>query len=325
MTEEQIKILASTLGVGRIMFDEPLKDHTYFKQKGKAGVYFEAKTSTDLEAAVRVAILNNIPYCVLGFGSNTFLSSVDKFFIIKNTSHSISVNGFRTSITSRQSRPEVLIKVDSGSPLSMLARYCIHEGISGLEFLLGIPGTVGPGLRNNVGVPPTIKNLLGYHLQMAEIIDHKTGQKKLVSQAFFEFEYGKSFLQTSNDILLTAVFKLEKTPSKDPWEKASDFEIKGVEIATGPVFKNIEYIDAVRLATKHLTLSPSSLIQEIAVEGLEIGGVRVSNTNHNSFILNSDFEVEDVARMIRLIKRKIRSKFKINLVTQLDMMKLSSK
>lgn len=323
MTESQIKNLTDVIGAERILFDEPLKAHTYFKQKGKVKMYFEAKTTSDLELAVYAAITSNIPFSVIGLGSNTFFPSVDNFLLIKNTSHAISVKGYRTSITSVKSLPEILLRVDSGTPLTMLARYCIHEEIKGLEFLLGIPGTVGAGLRNNVGVMPTVKNIIGNYLSMAEVIERKSGRKKLVDSSFFNFDFGKSELQKTNDILVSAVFKLSKIPSIDPWS-VSETAI-GQDHMTGPVFGNIAHRDAVRLYTKHFTLSPGYLIKQLNIEELVVGEVKVSDENPNSFILGQNFEVEDVARLIRMIKREIKKKFNLNLETRLDMIKKTIK
>ncbi len=319
MTESQIKNLTEIIGTERILFDELLKDHTYFKQKGRVKMCFEAKTASDLELAVSASLANNIPFCVIGLGSNTFFPKSTDFLLIKNTTHAITVKGYRTSLTSEKSFSEILLRVDSGTPLTMLARYCIHEEIKGLEFLLGIPGTVGAGIRNNVGAMPTVKNIIGNYLSLAEIIERKSGQKKLVDSSFFNFEYGKSELQKTNDILISAIFKLSKAPNSDPWS-TSDLNTT-TDLITGPVFGNIAHRDAVRLYTKHFTLAPGYLIQQLDFDNLKIGEVKVSDRNHNSFSLGSNFEVDDVARLIRLIKREIKQKFNLNLETQLDIIK----
>jgi len=323
MSESEIKNLTEIIGSERILFDELLKDHTYFKQKGRVKMCFEAKIASDLELAVSASIANNIPFCVIGLGSNTFFPKGADFILIKNTTHAITVKGYRTSITSEKSIPEILLRVDSGTPLTMLARYCIHEEIKGLEFLLGIPGTVGAGIRNNVGAMPTVKNIIGNYLSLAEIIERKSGQKKLVDSSFFNFEYGKSELQKTDDILISVVFKLSKVPSIDPWNTPN--LSPSADLTTGPVFGNISHRDAIRLYTKHFTMSPGYLIQQLDIDILKIGEVKVNNENPNSFSLGSNFEVDDVARLIRLIKRKVKQKFNLNLVTQLDMIKKTIK
>ncbi len=317
MNEDQIKTIISTLGADRILFDEQLKSHTYFHQETKSKMYFEALNSSDLELAVSTCIKNKIPFILLGLGANTFLPEGSEYLLIKNLSHNILLKGFRTSIIEKKTVPEVLIQVDSGASLTMLARYCIHEKIEGLGFLLNIPGSVGAGIRNNVSQMPTVKNIIGNYLSLAEIIDGKTGEKKLVDKSYFEFDYDRSKLQATNDIVIKAVFKLNKGSSDNPWSVGINDVIVNHSF-TGSIFKNISHRDAVRLSTKHFTLSPSYLIKQIEIAGYKIGGVMISNEDPNTFILDKDFKTEDIARMIRYIKRNIKNKFKLTLETKVD-------
>ncbi len=317
MNEDQIKIISSTLGTERILFDEQLKSHTYFHQETKSRMYFEALNSSDLELAVSTCIKNKIPFIVLGLGANTFLPENSEYFLIKNLSHNIILKGFRTLIIEKKSVPEVLIQVDSGASLTMLARYCIHEKIEGLGFLLNIPGSVGAGIRNNISLMPTVKNIIGNYLSLAEIIDAKTGEKKLVDNSYFEFDYDRSKLQQTNDIVIKAVFKLPKTSPNNPWSAGSN-DVAINHSLTGPIFKNISHRDAVRLSTKHFTLSPSYLIRQIDIGGYKIGGVTISSEDPNTFILDNDFKTEDIARMMRYIKRNIKNKFKLTLESRID-------
>lgn len=327
MDQTGIKILQKNLGTNRLLFNEPLKNHTYFHQEMNSSVYFEAQTAQDLEISVSTAIENKIPFYIIGSGANTFFSPKldNSFLLIKNCSRNIFIKGFRTTVKNSTKYPEVLVQCDSGTTLSMLARFCQNENISGLEFCLKIPGTVGAALKQNVAIMPTVKNIIGNYLFLAQIIDFKTGQKKLVGQDYFEFDYHYSALQKNRDIVISVVFKLPKVPlhlSPKHYETATRPAPHNQQlVVTGPIFKNIPYREAVRLSTRNLTLSPSYLIQKLNLPGHTIGNVVISSENPNSFILQNDYQVEDIGRMIRFIKRQVKVNFNITLFPLINLVR----
>lgn len=326
MTEQQIKSLTNALGIDRILFDEPVKTHTFFKQNGRTKLFFEAKNTFDLEQAVSVAIANNIPFVLIGTGSGTILpDNFSDYLLIKNSSRGIKLKGFRSSSGSQKKTPEVLIQVESGVTLTMLSRYCAHEGLAGLEFLQTMPGSVGGGVKNNVGAMPTVKNLLGNFVYLAEIIDTKTGKKKLVNSEYFNFDYGRTTLQGTNTVIIQVVLKLQKELAEnDSIDFPKYVTNLGANLLSNPIFINISHRDAVRLSTKHFTLSPSYIIRQLQLEKDRFEKVSIYPEDPNRFILEPGFAPDDVSRLIRYIKKNAKEKFKLNLEPRIDIIKLKN-
>lgn len=326
MTEQQIKSLTSALRVDRILFDEPIKSHTFFKQNGKAKLFFEAKNTFDLELAVSLSIKNKIPFVLVGTGSETILpDNFSDYLLIKNSCRGIRLKGFRTSTNTPKNTPEVLVQVESGVTLTMLSRYCAHEGLTGLEFLQGIPGTVGGGIKNNVGAMPTVKNFLGNFVYLAEIIEVNTAKKKLVNIDFFNFDYGRTSLQGTKTVIVQVVLKLQKNSIENQTANFSkNIIFTGTNLLTGPVFINISHKDAVRLSTKHFTLSPSYIIRQLELKENIFGKVSIYPDDPNRFILESGFASDDVSRLIRYIRKHAREVFSLNLEPRVDIIKFKN-
>ena len=132
--------LKSTLGE-EVFENEPLSKHTTLGIGGPARYFFRAKTVSDLILAIQTAIKNKIPYLVLGNGSNVVVS--DKGFsglCVKNEARNLSFI-----------KEKAQAIADSGVPLSRLIAEAASFDLGGLEFLYGIPGTVGGAVVSNAG------------------------------------------------------------------------------------------------------------------------------------------------------------------------------
>ena len=314
--------LKEILGPLRVYENEPLAKHTYFKIGGPAKALFEAKTVEDLKSALTSATRLNIPFIVLGGGANVLVS--DKGFdglVIKNRTTATKLVGIKGTIgkTGRGIK-SALVAAASGTLLNQLARFIIDQGLTGLEFLLSVPGTVGGGLKINAHFEIEKGEFIGNRLVSATLFDPKTGSFKKVDQDYFNFSYDFSKIQKTGEIVIEAIFKADAARDKEQvWQKAMD-DVKRrnreqpVGIAcSGCIFRNISQEDAVRLSTPNLTTSTGYIIEKLGLKGTKIGGAQISD-KHANYILNvSDAQAADVLKLINLVKTRAKEVFSLDL------------
>ncbi len=310
------------IGELRVFENEPLSKYTYFRIGGPARLFFEAKNLDDLKLALNTAKKLKIAIVVMGAGANMLVS--DKGFyglVIKNRADGIKLAGFKGSIDKTgKSIKSAFLSVNSGTLMNQLARFTIDQGFEGLEFLLSVPGTVGGGLKINAHYQVEKGEFIGNHLVSAILFDPKTNAAKEVDQSYFKFGYDSSLLQTTNEIVLEAIFKVETSKDKESlWQRAMDGvklrnEEQPIGIAcSGCIFRNITSNDAVRLATPNLTTSTGYIIQSLGLRGTKIGGAEISQ-KHANYILNIDeAKASDVLELINLIKTKAKKTYGLDL------------
>jgi len=295
--------LETKLGLGKIKQDEPLSSHTTFQIGGQADYYFEVVTTNELVKAIKTAKHLQIPYFVLGGGSNILVG--DKGFrglVIKNKSKELKILSYSGEVinqkdarndrnlrqTSGLKINNILVKADSGVLFNQLVRFTIEEGLGGLEEFLGLPGTVGGAVSGNAH-----------------------WQNKLVNDYIISKKY-------ADNILLSVVFKLTKADKNSLWQKAKravDYRQKSQPTypSAGCIFKNIKKSQAARLGLPDLTTSAGFLIEAAGLKGTRIGNVQISPL-HANFIINLGYgKASDVIKLISLVKKTVKEKFTIDL------------
>lgn len=301
------------LGPLRVFENEPLAKHTYFKIGGPAELFFEAKNIDDLKLALTSAFENKIPYIVLGGGANVLVS--DKGFgglVIKNRADEIKLVGIKGTIgKTGKNIGSALIWAASGTPMNRLARFTIDQGLEGMEFLLSVPGTIGGGVKINAHFEVEKGEFIGDYLVSAALFNPKTGIIQTRDQTYFKFAYDYSTIQATQEIVIEATFRVDK--SSDPsalWQKAMDnVKRRNAEqpigiACSGCIFRNIEEKDAMRLATPNLTTSTGYIIDSLGLKGVRAGDAQIS-PHHANFIVNSgSAKASDVLELIKLIKTK---------------------
>lgn len=316
---EEIK---NILGPLRVYENEPLSKHTYFKIGGPAKLFFEAKSQDDLKLALESAHKHKIPFVVLGGGANVLVS--DKGFnglVIKNRANGVKLVGVKGTINKNGTGiKNALVSAGSGTPMNQLARFTIDQGLEGLEFLLSVPGTVGGGLKINAHFEIERGEFIGTRVVSAVLFDPKTGQAKNVDQAYFNFSYDYSKIQETAEIVLEAVFRVDKAEDSGAlWQKAMDGvkrrnSEQPIGIAcSGCVFRNISPEDAIRLATPNLTTSTGYIIESLGLKGTKIKKAEVSSQHANFIVNRGDVTASDVLQLINLIKQKAKETYGLDL------------
>lgn len=276
----------------------PLSQHSSFKIGGMADYFFEAASTLELVNAVCLARECSLPFYVIGDGCNILFD--DKGFrglIVKN-----EVIGL-----SRMSEEE--IEVLSGTPLKDLVRFCLEEGLSGFEFLAGIPGTVGGAVFGNAGA---FGECIGNYFKEAVLLDEK-GEEARVKKEYFAFDYRQSYLKQKHDILLKAVFvlregdrkkiekrieeNLEKRRKKHPPEETA---------YAGSYFKNPVFPDGRKMTAGYL-------LEQVGAKGLKTGQATV-HPSHSNFIVNlGKASSQDVLSLASELKKRAKEKYSIEL------------
>lgn len=271
----------------------PMSDHTTWKIGGPADLFVEISDPHGFREAINVFARHSVPWRILGRGSNTLVSDkgirgavlkLGKWF------EAAQIEGPRITVGSAYS----FIK------LAILAG---KNGLSGLEWAGGIPGSVGGAICMNAGAHGSD---MSKNLESAEVI-FADGEMKTLSCDDFEFSYRHSVLQERPGLVTKAVLLLEPGDPKDITEKMNRLRNYRLETqplqqpCAGSVFRNPEGDFAARL------------IEECGLKGLRHGGAEISKM-HANFIVNvGGAKASDVLWLMNEAQRKVREKFGIEL------------
>ena len=277
---------------GKIKLKELLKGKTTFKIGGEAEFFSAPSDIKDLKLLVTAAAKFKIPIFVMGAGSNVLIG--DKG--IKGIVVQLKSPGFK-KVSCRRN----YLEAASGMTLAQLINAAKKHGLSGIEFLAGIPGTLGGALAMNAGAWG--KNIADF-VEKVKVMDYNGGVK-IIDKKDLKFAYRKSSLEKF--IILGATLKLTKA------DKA------GIE-------KNVRQILRQRIDTQDRTLpnagcifknprkdAAGRLIDLCGLKGRAVGDACVS-LRHANFILNrGNARARDVLDLMELIQENVKNKFGINL------------
>lgn len=316
--DKKLQELEKNLGAGRVRVGEVMSAHTTFKIGGPAQFYFEANTIDDLVNAVKTANKLDLPFFVFGGGSNIIVSDNGiKGLVIKNNCRKFTVSKMSGSVRGKKvGVDKALVAAESGALMNQLVRFTIDQGLQGLEYQLGLPGTVGGAIYMNSNFPKK-GAYAGDSLYQAKLITRE-GEIKEVSNSYFQFGYDKSILQETGEIVLSVVFRFKPADKKILWEKGMEAlnyrsltQPKGA--SAGCTFRNISVVDAVRIPTPQQITSAGYLVDKAGLKGKRIGDAMISPL-HANFILNfGRAHAQDVTSLVKLAKDEVYKKFGVNL------------
>ena len=287
-----LEVLTEKLGSDRLKQNEQLSVHVYMKVGGPADLYYEAKNSKELEEVIKLSSREEIPFTLLGNGSNVLVSDKGvRGLVIKNNAEEIKLLPFG------------FVEVDSGVELSKLISLARNNGLTGLERLIRVPGTVGGAIFMNAG-DTFKKKFIGDLVVWVEVVD-KEGNIKKLELAECEFGYRSSRFQKSGEIILRVKLQLKQETKEKIEIAARDILVRKMKQPTGSsmgsTFKNPPETSA------------GELIEKAGLKGKQIGGAKISEV-HGNFIINTgNATAKDVKDLIDLIKRTVKEKFGIDL------------
>lgn len=285
---------------GKIKQREPLKRHVTFKIGGPARFFIEPKDIADLKLLLALKKRYKIPILVIGRGSNLLVDSNGvNAVVIRLSSTAFRKLSFKGNIAD----------AGSGVLLKDIVIESAQRGLSGLEFLSGIPGTLGGALAMNAGMGrhgPSI----GDFVRQVKVMNYSGEIKELRD---INFSYRNSGLKKY--IILEASLGLEKSTKAVVSDKIMDYwkQRRLRQDASRPnagcIFRNPGHDSAGRL------------IELCGLKGKKIGGSAVS-LKHANFILNKNHaRSADVLALMQLIKERVRGKFKVSLIPEIEIWK----
>lgn len=276
----------------QIKYDEPMKNYTSFKVGGKADVLIKVKNEEELKSILECAIKRNIPYYIIGNGSNLLvLDEGIKGIVIKNEITNIKID--------KKEENEVYVKVGAGYKLGKLAYELANKEISGLEELAGIPGTIGGAVRMNAGA---------HGKEMKDIVKQittidKLGKKHILSNKEAKFEYRNSIFSKEDLIITEVILKLGKKKSTEIINEIKKYAKIRKEK------QPLEYPSAGSTFKRGDTYITAKLIDECGLKGYEIGGAKISE-KHAGFVINTgNASAKDILDLIEYVKKEVFKKF----------------
>ena len=283
-----------------ILKDEPMSKHTSFKTGGLADIFVKIETEKELKYILEYAKINRIELTIVGNGTNLLVRDKGIRGIV------IQLKMQETSV--EETENEVIITAGAGVPISKLSRLAKEHNAQGLEFAVGIPGTVGGAIKMNAGAYGSeIKDVV----TSTKYIDYN-GNIQTLNNDEHEFSYRNSIFSKMNGIILETVIKLpkgnlEEIESKMQQNMASRKEKQPLDKPNaGSTFKRGEgYITA-------------KLIDECGLKGYKLGDAEVS-TKHAGFVVNNgNASTQDILDLIEYIKEEVYKKFKVEIEPEIQ-------
>lgn len=293
ISEAIINSLQSLLGEENVLVSEPMKKHTTFRIGGEADVFVRVGSKEQLARVLKYLGQVEIPYYVLGNGSNLLVPDQGYRGVILEIGDKISgvtVDG------------EALI-CQAGAPMAKVARVALEHGLTGFEFAAGIPGTIGGGVVMNAGAyGGELKNVI----TQVTVLD-KSGEELMFDNATMEFGYRTSLIKKYPYIVTEVRVQLENGDKDAIKEKMDDLSARRREKqplefpSAGSTFKRPEGYFA------------GALIQEAGLKGYSVGGAQVSQ-KHSGFVINTgDATAEDVQKLMAHVQKTVKEKFGVTL------------
>ena len=293
MSDEIVTRLINITGKDNVRINEPMKNHTTFKIGGPAQYYVTPESVTQIQEVVSLCKDKNIPLHVIGNGSNILVGDD-------------GVDGVVLALFNTFSDYEIkdnVITAQAGMSLIKLAVIALREGLTGLEFASGIPGSVGGAVYMNAGA---------YDGQMKDVVTSVTvldeaGNIRILGRDELDMGYRTSAVAEHNMIVLQVIIELkagDKEQIKARMNQLSELRKQKQPLeypSAGSTFKRPEGYFA------------GKLIADAGLKGYSIGGAAVSE-KHAGFVVNmGGATAKDVVELTDYIKKRIIEQFGVTL------------
>lgn len=286
---------------GRVMYNEPMKRHTSFRTGGPAEIWVEPEDIDSLRDCLMAARERTMPVIVIGGGTNMLVRDE-------------GIKGMVISMTSPSLRKiyhgDFKVSVSSAVRLTALLRSLADHNLSGLEFLAGVPGTVGGAVAMNAGCrhykKKDVWKSIGDFVEEIKALDHD-GNRHIFGKNELSFGYRSSGLD--NLVVTEVKFLLTKDDKEKILGECRNFlsSKKATQDLTAPsagcVFKNPAAVG----------ISAGELIDKCGLKAKRVGGAAVS-VRHANFIINTGAATSaDILKLIEIVKAEVKNKFGVDL------------
>jgi UDP-N-acetylmuramate dehydrogenase len=286
--------------------DERLDRYSSARVGGRAEMLVIANNTTELLTAIELAYGQNVPYTIIGGGSNILIAD--------NGVSGLVILNKAKGVNFRHTGYGVVCTAESGVNLSSLARQCIVKGLGGLEWAISVPGTVGGAVVGNAGAHGgDMSSTL-----MAATIWEPGKDLRIFSNEELEYGYRYSILKQEQGepqprrIVLSAELELKPEPVEVLVARADGFiahrkQTQPGGASTGSMFKNPENYYA------------GYLIEAANLKGLRIGGAHISEKHANFFVNDQGATAEDIRALIAEAWNVVREQFGVELELEVEL------
>lgn len=288
--ENRLKLIA---GDSNVRCDEPMSSHCTFRAGGTAKYYVIPDEYTKVRDVLRLCVEENIPYYVIGNGSNLLVQDdgFDGVIIeIDSALAEIEING-----------NEIVAK--AGAKLSKIAVKALNESLTGFEFAHGIPGNLGGAVTMNAGAYGwEMKDVLKW----VKVLDNN-GEMKTLKAEELELGYRTSIIVKEKMIVLEACIELHEG-------NRDEIEMHMKELMAKRKEKQpLEYPSAGSTFKRPEGYFAGKLIQDAGLKGYRVGGAMVSE-KHSGFVINYDnATATDIINLMKDVRKKVYEEFQVTL------------
>lgn len=300
MDKEVYNQMCDIVGSDNVYVDEPMNKHTTFRVGGKADYYIVPYTMEEVRKLILIMKQFNVPYYILGNGSNVLISD----------------NGYRgviIRIFKNISNIEIVntrIKAQAGALLSNIAMAACNAGLKNFEFAGGIPGTVGGAVVMNAGA---YNGEMKKVLISATVLDEQ-GNILELSNKELKLGYRTSIIGTNGYTVLETNIELEQGDSNEIKALMEDYKQRRKDK------QPLEYPSAGSTFKRPEGHFAGKLIMDAGLRGYSIGGAQVSE-KHCGFIINKgDATAKDIIQLIHYVQNKVQEQFQIQLEPEVKML-----
>jgi UDP-N-acetylenolpyruvoylglucosamine reductase len=277
--------LLSVLGNEKVKQGEPMKKHTTFRIGGMADYLVLPETIEEVQAIVMLCKTWEVPYYILGNGSNVLVGD----------------NGYRGVIIKLYKNmnemivTDTTIEVKAGVLLSQVANLALENSLVGLEFAAGIPGTIGGAVVMNAGA---------YGGEMKDVITEVTvllenGEIRKFRGEEMQFGYRTSLAAKENYIILQVTLSLKKGEKEAIHARMEELKVQRT------TKQPLNYPSAGSTFKRPVGHFAGKLIEDAGLRGFQVGGAKVSD-KHCGFVVNvGDATARDVDMLMQQIVQRV--------------------
>lgn len=307
MTEESMRLTALTeelTGIfgERLRCNEPMSAHTSFRIGGPADMWLQVVGLGELITAVQLARSQRVPFLVLGSGSNVLVSDGGiRGLVLENRANAVYFD-FHNSV--------VHVIVETGALLTRFAYQCMQRGLGGLEWAIGIPGTVGGAVVGNAGA---FGFSVSDKLLRVEVLS-PDGVRSWFDCDWMKFDYRESCLKggrNSGYVVLRAEFVVKSQPVEILERRVKEYNAHRAKLqpsgtTAGSMFKNPQGDYAGRL------------IEAAGLKGLRVGRAQISPVHANFFTNLGGATSADVWELVQKARSAVLEKFGVELEPEVE-------
>lgn len=303
----------------RLKRDELLSAHSHYGVGGPAAYFVVAKTSEEIVALIKAALDHNIDWVVIGGGTNILVNDAGfDGLVVKMGNRTVKINAETGEVVA-----------EAGLLSSSLARQTAEAGLTGFEWGIGLPGTIGGAVRGNAGC---FGGETKDQLASVDVLDTETGEERSVSIDDLDMRYRHSAVKEHPWIVLRAHFKfatrevdLNREAINEVLRCRLDSQPKNAKCA-GCTFKNYEFEDVTDIAKLQEAVPdmPDSfieakripagyLVDQLGLKGTRVGGAAISEVHGNFVTSDGTATADHIAQLIAVVKTKVRDAYGVQL------------